>query len=107
MNRIPIPCLSTFGLLALLATLNFSLSVEAAGVRSEINGTRKVMKVIHTVNLPRADQQAFQDILDIKGQIYNQNPLLTPTAAITSPSPTRAENHRKGTSPRYRFPYRR
>lgn len=106
MNHISNSCLPTFGLLVLLATLNLSLSVEAAGVRSEINGTRKVMKVIHTVNLPRADQQAFQDILDIKGQLYSQNPLLTPTAAITGSSSIRTEN-RKGIPQRYRSPYRR
>jgi hypothetical protein len=106
MNRIFNHRLPTFGLLALLATSSLPLNVEAAGVRSEINGTRKVMKVIHTVNLPHADQQALQDILDIKGQIYSQNPLLTPTAAITGPAPTGTENG-KGIPNRYRSPYRR
>lgn len=106
MNRIFNHRLPTFELLTLLAMLSLSLNVEAAGMRPEINGTRKVMKVIHTVNLPRADQQAFQDILDIKGQIYSQNPLLTPTAAITGPSPTHTESN-KGIPQRYRSPYRR
>lgn len=76
----------TCSLLALLFLSGSFVSAQANSTPSEMTGTRKVMRVIHNVNLPRAEQKALQDILDIKGQLYSQNPLLIPATAITAPS---------------------
>lgn len=106
MSRIFDRCLVILGLLTALILSGGGQATEATGLQSEMPGTHKVLKVIRNVSLPRTDQQVFQDIVDIKGQLYSQSSLLTPTAAVSGPPPSRP-NAARGVSQRYRTPYRR
>lgn len=72
--------------LLLLMGLILPYSPAMASQPAEISGTRKVMTVIRHVNIPRNDRamlQNVQDILEFKGQLYSQEPLLTPTASLS------------------------
>lgn len=93
--------------LLLLTGLLLPCSPAMASQPTELSGTRKVMAVIRHVNIPRNDrtmQQNVQDILEFKGQLYSQEPLLTPTASLSGTA-ARPKREQSRTIPaRYRTP---
>ncbi|WP_303674222.1 hypothetical protein [Vampirovibrio chlorellavorus] len=79
-------------------------------IPAELAGTQQVMRLLRTVNVPRTEQKARQgavDILEFKGQLYNQKPLLRPGVTGLSAngnSPLSVERQKRSL-PRYRrFP---